>query len=150
MAALKKDRNKVVCISSVNDQPHARRPFASTHRAKVLQMPRALARTDRDHIRRAPVDGNLIDAAWLDYKLRRIDLDRERYFALLAIRDSFSSGSFAIPSGLAQVSLGLDREHLARPIAHGGRTVTWQLTWAGPILLSPAEICLIASPPPPP
>jgi hypothetical protein len=92
----------------------------------------------------------LIDAAWLDYKLRRIDLDRERYFALLAVRDSFSSGSFAIPSGMNQVLRGLEREHLARPIAHGGRTVTWQLTWAGMGMLEAIEIWLGDSPPPPP
>jgi hypothetical protein len=92
----------------------------------------------------------LIDAAWLDYKLRRIDLDRERYFALLAVRDSFSSASFAIPEGMDQVLRGLEREHLARPIAHGGRTVTWQLTWAGEGALEAAEIWLSDSPPPTP
>jgi len=151
MATPRKNGNMVICIRSVNDRPQSRRPFAFNHRAKVLQMPQALARTDRDHIRRTPVESNLFNTDRLAWALRGLGLDREQYKAMLTVRDSFSSGSLAIPSGMdPALRGGLEREHLARPIVHGGRTVMWQLTMAGAALLEAVDTLLTPTPPPTP
>src|ERR1700730_11964093 len=102
MAALKKNWNKLVCIRSGNDQPQARRPFASNHRAKVLQMTRVPGRSERDPIRRSPVDDRLFNTDRLAWALSIAELRHAQYEAMLAVRDSFST-SRAIPSGMDQI-----------------------------------------------
>jgi hypothetical protein len=99
VATPRKNRSKVGYIRSVNDQPHARRPFAFNHRAKVLQMPRALGRSERGDLRPASVDDGLFDTDRFAWALGIAGLDCEQYEAMLAVRDSFAT-SLAIPSGM--------------------------------------------------
>ncbi len=103
----------------------------------------------RGDVHRIRLESDSMDAAWLDRKLRRIDLDHERYSALLAIQDELAD--VLCMQGMDHVLQGLEREHLARPIAHvRGRTVTWQLTGAGEGALEAIEIWLSNPPHPRP
>jgi hypothetical protein len=73
----------------------------------------------------------------------------EQYIALLAVQDSFSSGSLAISSGMGEVLLGLERDHMLKSIAHGCCPVVWQLTMAGETMLGAIDVMLGKDPPPP-
>jgi hypothetical protein len=102
----------------------------------------------RGEIHRIRLESDLVDAAWLDDKLRRISLDRERYHAMLAVQDELTS--VLSERVVEHVLRGLEREHLVRPIAHGGRPATWQLTWAGIGMLEAIENWLRNPPHPKP
>jgi hypothetical protein len=133
---------------SSNDQSEVSRPMTSNHRAKVLPMPHPLARTDRVDVYRAPLESNSLNGDHLLEVLRPFRLDREQYRAMLAVRDDLADVLSA--RGMDKVLQTLERRYLLRPIAHGGRIVTWQLTISGETFLKGIDILLNVPPPPPP
>jgi hypothetical protein len=149
MATPSKSGYKVICVRSGNDQPQARRLFGSTHRAKVLRMPRMPGASERDPRGHSPVDDRLFNTDRLAWALSNLGIELEQYMALRAVRDSFSSGCLALPFGMDQVLRGLERKHMLKSIAHGCCPVVWQLTMVGEAMLEAIDIMLGKGPPPP-